>query len=55
MRDATCTILTGDADAANTFEQPKAVIPVQLDFKAEKEFAYAASPMSLTVIRIKTK
>ncbi|HEU4554944.1 MAG TPA: alpha-L-arabinofuranosidase C-terminal domain-containing protein [Chitinophaga sp.] len=54
-RDATCTILTGDADAANTFEQPKAVIPVQLDFKAEKEFAYAASPMSLTVIRIKTK
>jgi alpha-L-arabinofuranosidase len=55
MRDATCTILTGDANAVNTFEQPKAVIPVQLDFKAEKEFAYAASPMSLTVIRIKTK
>jgi alpha-L-arabinofuranosidase len=49
------TILTGPADAENTFDKPHAVFPVKSAFKASKTFAYTTLPMSLTVIRIKVK
>lgn len=50
------TVLTGGVDAANSFEKPDAVVPVESDFNIKsKTFDYAAPPMSLTVIRLKTK
>jgi len=49
------TVLTGEADAANTFDSPQRVVPVTSGFKISKNFDYAVHPMSLTVIRIRTK
>lgn len=49
------TILTGKPDAENNFENSKNVVPVTSVFKAGKNFDYQCLPMSLTVIRIKTK
>jgi alpha-L-arabinofuranosidase len=50
------TVLTGAVDAVNSFEKPDAVAPVQSDFLIKgMTFDYAAPPMSLTVIRLKTK
>ncbi len=48
-------VLSGPADAENTFEQPDLLVPVHSTFKASKKFDYTTQPMSLTVIRIKTK
>jgi alpha-L-arabinofuranosidase len=48
-------VLTGEAEAENTFENPTKVIPVTSPLKLSKTFEYAVPPMSLTVIRIKTK
>jgi alpha-L-arabinofuranosidase len=53
--DAEQTILTGDADAENTLENPGLVTPVTSFFKVSKAFNYTAPAMSLTVIRTKTK
>jgi hypothetical protein len=36
-------------------ESPLAVVPVSTPFAVKRNFAYEAPPMSLTVIRIKTK
>jgi alpha-L-arabinofuranosidase len=47
--------LTGAAEAENTFEQPALVVPVKSAFQARKTFDYEVKPMSLTVIRIRTK
>ncbi|HEY6914408.1 MAG TPA: alpha-L-arabinofuranosidase C-terminal domain-containing protein, partial [Paludibacter sp.] len=52
---ATQTILTGAPEAKNSFEEPTKVLPVSSDFKAGKSFIYSTKPMSLTVIRIKSK
>jgi alpha-L-arabinofuranosidase len=51
---ANVSILTGAADAKNSFENPDKVKPVTSDFKAAKNFTYTVQPMSLTVIRVKS-
>ncbi len=43
------------ADAANSFENPQAVFPVKSSIKVNKIFEHILSPISLNVIRIKTK
>ncbi len=48
-------VLTGTADAENTFDHPESIVPVKSGFKASKAFEYNTQPMSLTVIRIKTR
>lgn len=48
-------VLRGDTLDENTFDHPKKVTPVKAAFKATKNFDYTVNPMSLTVIRIKTK
>ncbi len=53
--DAEQTVLTGDADAENTFEHAEKIVPVTTAVKVKKVFEYAAPSMSLTVIRIKMK
>jgi alpha-N-arabinofuranosidase len=55
ITNAQMDVLMASADSENTFEKPAAVKPVQSLFKAGKTFEYKAPPMSLTVIRIKTK
>ena len=52
--DAEQTVLTGDADAENTFKNPQNIIPEKSAIKVSKTFEYAAPAMSLTLIRIKT-
>jgi alpha-L-arabinofuranosidase len=47
--------LSGDADAMNTFDHPKTITPVTSGFEVKKLFGYSVPPMSLTVIRIKTR
>ncbi len=49
------TTLTGQADGENSMENSKNIVPVTSGFKAGKNFNYPVLPMSLTVIRIKTK
>lgn len=49
------TVLSGAADAENTFENSQNVIPVKSTVKIKKVFDYSAPAMSLTVIRIKTQ
>lgn len=49
------TVLTGDAEAENTLENMNKVAPVKSTVKVKKAFEYSAPPMSLTVIRIKTR
>jgi alpha-L-arabinofuranosidase len=50
--EAMKTVLTGDAEAENTFANPENVIPEESQFKVSGKFDYDAPPMSLTVIRI---
>ncbi|MFT3753367.1 MAG: alpha-L-arabinofuranosidase C-terminal domain-containing protein [Paludibacter sp.] len=52
---ATLTILTGAPEAKNSFDDPTKVQPVCSDFKVGKNFIYNSKPMSLAVIRVKTK
>jgi len=49
------TVLTGSADAENSFANTKIVVPANSVVKISKSFDYSAPAMSLTVIRIKTK
>jgi len=49
------TLLIGDANAENTFENPKNVAPLVSTVKMGKIFDYSAPAMLLTVIRIKSK
>jgi alpha-L-arabinofuranosidase len=53
--DALQTVLSGAAEAENTFDNPTNVTPVETTIKISKAFEYIAPAMSLTVIRIKTK
>jgi len=53
--DADLTVLSGNANDENTFQNPRSVIPVESTYKISKNFKYEVPPMSLTVIRIKTK
>jgi alpha-N-arabinofuranosidase len=52
---ATKTILTGIADAENTFDNPQNIFPVITTIKVGKSLEYIAPAMSLTVLRIKSK
>ena len=53
--EALQTVLSGAADAENTFDNPTNVTPVETTIKISKAFEYIAPAMSLTVIRIKMK
>lgn len=53
--DAERTELSGSADATNSFDKPQNVYPVQSSLKVSKIFIYTLTPMSLSVIRIKTR
>ena len=53
--EADLTVLSGNANDENTFQNPQNVIPVKSTYKVNKNFNYEVPPMSLTVIRIKTK
>lgn len=53
--EAEQTIYSGDAEAENTFENPRHVVPGTSKIRLAKSFEYQAPPMSLTVIRLKTK
>lgn len=55
ITDAEITILTGDAEAENTFENPNSIFPVKSGYKVKTNFEYNAPAMSLSVIRVKTK
>lgn len=52
--DAEQILLTGDAEAENTLENPNNIMPINSTIKVSKSFDYPAPPMSLTVIRITT-
>lgn len=52
--DAEQTLLTGNPDAGNSFENLKNVVPTSSVINIARTFDYSAPPMSLTVIRIKT-
>lgn len=53
--DAEKTLLAGNADAENTFENPNTVVPLLSAYKVSSKFVYSTPAMSLTVIRIKNK
>jgi alpha-L-arabinofuranosidase len=53
--DAEKTVLSGDIAAENTLENPRNIVPLESTFQASAQFDYYAPPMSLTVIRMKTK
>jgi alpha-L-arabinofuranosidase len=55
VANAQMDVLVASADSENTFDKPAAIKPLQSQFKASKTFEYKAPPMSLTVIRIKTR
>ncbi len=43
------TVLSGDSDAENTFDNPQKVVPITSKVKIGKSFDYSAPAMSLTV------
>jgi alpha-L-arabinofuranosidase len=49
------TVLAGHADDENTLDSPRKIVPIKSAISAAKHFRYTAPPMSLTVIRIRTK
>lgn len=48
------TVISGDADAENTFENPQNVVPVKSQVKVNFRFEYTTPALSLTVFRIET-
>lgn len=52
---ATVALLTGPAENKNSFEEPNKIMPKTTDFNVSQKFGYSTQPMSLTVIRIKSK
>ena len=55
ITEAEQTILEGDVDAENTFENPKNVTPVKSVVNVKTNFEYLTPAMSLTIIRINTE
>lgn len=55
IADAEKSVLTGSADAENTFENPGKIVPGLSPFKVSSKFEYSAPALSLTVIRIKNR
>lgn len=54
LPEAKLTVLSGDAEAENSFDNLPNIVPVESEFIVQKKFNYEMPPMSLTVIRIKT-
>jgi alpha-L-arabinofuranosidase len=54
LPEAKLTVLSGDAEAENSFDNLPNIVPVESEFIVQKKFTYEMPPMSLTVIRIKT-
>ena len=54
LPEAKLTVLSGDAEAENSFENLQNIVPVESEFSVQKKFDYELPPMSLTVLRIKT-
>jgi len=54
LPEAKLTVLSGDAEAENSFENLQNIVPVESKFTVQKKFSYEMPPMSLTVLRIKT-
>jgi alpha-L-arabinofuranosidase len=52
--EAEQTVLSGEADAENTFENPGNVVPVSGTCRVSKRFDYSVPAISMTVIRIKS-
>lgn len=52
--EAQQTVLTGNPEAENTYENTTYIIPAKSTIKVKKSFDHDTPPMSLTVIRIKT-
>lgn len=48
-------VLVGDPEDENTFENTENIVPISSQISIKKSFDYSAPPMSLTVIRVKTK
>jgi alpha-L-arabinofuranosidase len=55
ITDAEQTVLSGDADAENTFDNPQKILPVKSVVQASSMFNYVSPAMSLTVIRVSMK
>jgi alpha-L-arabinofuranosidase len=55
ISNAERTVLVGSPEDENTLENPDNIAPVTTAFKAGKSFEYVTEPMSLSIIRIKTK
>lgn len=55
LQEAEKIELSGKGDEQNSFEKPQTIVPVQSSVKLNKSFTTSLSPMSLTIIRIKTK
>lgn len=55
LPNAVKTVLAGHPDAENTFNNASQIMPVTAPFKVSKRFELSMPPMSLTVIRIKTR
>ncbi len=53
--EAEQSVLAGNPDAENAFENTSAIAPTSSKVKISKSFDFSAPAMSLTVIRIKTK
>jgi alpha-L-arabinofuranosidase len=53
--DAQKSVLTVNAGAENTFENPEKIVPGLSTIKVSSKFEYSAPASSLTVVRIKTK
>ncbi len=53
-KEAEKTVLSGDPDAENSFENTHHIAPDSSEIKIRKTFDYSAPAMSLTVLRIKT-
>lgn len=54
-KEAEKTILTGDAEAENNFENPENIIPSTSKLKIKSNFEYQAPAQSLTVLRVEHK
>ncbi len=55
LPDAELTILTGNPDDENTFENPCQIIPSTKKYRVSRNFDYVAPNMSLTIIKIRKK
>jgi alpha-N-arabinofuranosidase len=52
---AVCTILSGSAESKNTLLNPQNIYPKTKDYRVSKIFTFESSPLSVSLIRIKTK